>query len=265
MKVYISVDIEGVTGVTAWEETEVGCYGFDEARIQMSKEAAAACRGALKAGATEIFVKDAHETARNIDSSYLPEEAVLSRGWTNTPESMMAGIDESFDAAIFIGYHSGAGENENPLAHTMNRDNNYVKINGKRIAEFDLNAYVAAYYGVPVTFVSGDEALCEHAKALVPEIETTGVKYGVGNAAVSISPVKALKLIEEGVYKSLTENPKKCLFELPEKFELEINFKDAVRALRGSYYPGAEQVDEKTVKFTGNDVQEMMTARMFIL
>jgi len=264
MKVYISVDIEGVTGVTSWNETEMNHPEHKAAALQMTREAVAACEGAIAFGADEIIVKDAHDSARNMDILAFPEQVKLCRGWTNTPESMVAGIDETFDAAIFIGYHSCAGSDGNPLAHTMNRQNNYVKINGRPAAEFDMNAYVAAYYGVPVVFLSGDEALCAHAKELIPEIETVGVKSGEGNMTTNIAPSKACALIKDGVYKGL-EKMAACKLESPEQFEMEINFKDCVKAHRGSFYPGVEKIDASTVRFVGKDIQEMMTARMFIL
>jgi len=264
MKVYISVDIEGITGVTSWDETELNHPEHKAAALQMTKEAVAACEGAIAAGAEEIIVKDAHDSARNMDFTAFPEQVKLCRGWTNTPESMVAGIDETFDAAIFIGYHSGAGYDGNPLSHTMNRQNNYVKINGRQAAEFDMNAYVAAYYGVPVVFISGDEQLCEHAKELIPEIETVGVKSGEGNMTTNINPAKACALIKEGVQKGLAKL-EECKLASPEEFELEINFKDCVKAHRGSFYPGAEKINPTTVRFVGKDIQEMMAARMFIL
>lgn len=264
MKVYISVDIEGVTGVTAWDETELNHPDHKAAALQMTREAVAACEGAIAAGADEIIVKDAHATARNMDIHAFPEQVKLCRGWTNTPESMVAGIDETFDAAIFIGYHSGAGFDGNPLSHTMNQQNNYVRINGRQAAEFDMNAYVAAYYGVPVVFLSGDEELCAHAKELIPELETVGVKSGEGNMTTNIHPAKACALIKDGVQKGLAKLDA-CKLELPERFELEINFKDCVKAHRGSYYPGAEKINPTTVRFVGKDIQEMMAARMFIL
>ena len=264
MKVYISVDIEGVTGVTAWDETELNHPDHKAAALQMTREAVAACEGAIAAGADEIIVKDAHDTARNMDIHAFPEQVKLCRGWTNTPESMVAGIDETFDAAIFIGYHSGAGFDGNPLSHTMNQQNNYVKINGRQAAEFDMNAYVAAYYGVPVVFLSGDEELCAHAKELIPELETVGVKSGEGNMTTNIHPAKACALIKDGVQKGLAKL-NACKLESPESFELEINFKDCVQAHRGSYYPGAEKINPTTVRFVGKDIQEMMAARMFIL
>jgi len=264
MKVFISADIEGVTGVTNWDEASHGHADYEAAAKQMTREVLAACEAAVECGADYIYIKDGHETGRNIIIDNLPKEAVISRGWSNTPESMMAGIDESYDAAIMIGYHSGAGYEGSPLSHTMNQGNNWLKINGIKAAEFDLNTYVAAYYNVPVVFVSGDKMLCDHAKEIVPEIETCSVKDGWGNATISMSPELACEKIKEGVIAGL-KNRDKCLIKSPEKFEMEVNFKQSVHALRGSHYPGAELVDGFTVKFTGNDIQEMMTARMFIL
>lgn len=264
MKVYISADIEGVTGVTNWDETELYHAAHAAAAVQMTREVAAACRAAISQGADEIVIKDGHDSARNLIAEELPEEAVLIRGWTNSPESMMAGLDESFDAAIFIGYHSGAGFNGNPLSHTMNLDNNFVKINGSYAAEFDLNAYMSAYYGVPVVFLSGDAELCEHAKEMIPSMETVSVKYGIGNATFNIQNDKACRLIEEGVKKGL-QKLSDCKLNEPEQYHVEINFKECVRAYRASFYPGVQQLDARTVCYTAKNAYEMMTTRMFIL
>lgn len=146
----------------------------------------------------------------------------------------------------------------------MNLNNNYVKINGEKASEFDMNAYVAAYYNVPVVFVSGDEQLCYHAKQLIPEIETAGVKWGWGNATVSVSPKEACNMIRDGVIKGLAKL-ELCTLASPSEFNLEINFKECVHALRASFYPGACQLDERSVSYTAKDIQEMMTARMFML
>lgn len=264
MKVYISADIEGVTGVTHWDETELHHAAHGAAAIQMTKEVVAACRGAIASGATEIIIKDGHDSARNIIASELPEETILIRGWTNSPESMVAGIDESFDAAIFIGYHSGAGSNGSPLSHTMNLDNNYLKINGSFASEFTLNTYTAAHYGVPVVFLSGDSALCEQAKELVPCLETVAVKYGIGNATFNINESRACELIEEGVKKGL-QKINDCKITEPNNYDVEINFKECVKAYRASFYPGVQQVDDRTIRYTAKDAKEMMTTRMFVL
>lgn len=264
MKVYISVDIEGVTGVTAWSETELGNKDYSQFAEQMTKETVAACEGAIAMGADEIFVKDAHDSARNIDITQLPRCVKLSRGWTNSPESMVAGIDETFDAAIFIGYHSGAGYNGSPLSHTMNTNSNYMKVNGELASEFILNSYVAANCGVPVVFLSGDKMLCETAKKFNKGIETVEVKEGVGGATVSINPDYACELIKEGVKKSL-KHIEACKIDIPEKFEVQISYKEHKEAKRASYYPGVTQMDARTITYTAKDVKEFITTRMFIL
>lgn len=264
MKLYISADIEGVTGVTHWDETELHHAAHGAAAAQMTREVVAACRGAIAAGATEILIKDGHDSARNIIASELPEEAVLIRGWTNSPESMVAGIDDNFDAAIFIGYHSGADSNGCPLSHTMNLNNNYLKINGDYASEFTINTYTAAHYNVPVVFLSGDATLCEQAKKLVPSIETVAVKYGIGNATFNINENKACRLIEEGVKAGL-QKINDCKINEPSVYDVEINFKECVKAYRASFYPGVTQVDDKTIRYTAKDAKEMMTTRMFVL
>lgn len=264
MKVYISADIEGISMVTNWDETELNLPDHEAAAKQMTREVLAACEGAIACGADEIIVKDGHDSARNMTFEEFPDEVTLIRGWTNTPESMVAGLDESFDAVIFIGYHSGAGFNGNPLSHTMNLDNNYLKINDRMAAEFDMNAYVAAYYNVPVVFLSGDQQLCDHAKEIAPNMESVGVKWGWGNATYNMSCSKACSAIKQGVINGLNKK-NQCLIETPDHFAMEINFKECVHALRSSFYPGAEQIDSRTVRFTGKDIEEMMTARMFML
>jgi len=264
MKVYISVDIEGVTGVTDWNETELSHQEQAAFARQMTMETLAACQGAIEAGADEIYVKDAHDSARNLDITQFPEEVKVIRGWTCTPESMMEGIDSSFDAALLIGYHSGAGSAGNPLSHTMSLAASSIKINGCPAAEFDLNAYIAAYYGVPVVFVSGDQALCDHARALIGEIRTVGVKMGIGQATLNLSPKKACQLIRREVKEGLSAR-KSCRLLSPQQFKMEICYKDCWNALRASFYPGMKQIDACTVRYTAKDILQIMTAAMFVL
>ena len=117
MKVYISVDFEGVAGSTSWSSTNLGDLEHGPMAREMTLEAAAACRGALAAGATEIYIKDAHESGRNMDISLLPKEAKIILGWKYSPDSMVCGLDQSFDALMFVGYHSPAGTSGLPLSH----------------------------------------------------------------------------------------------------------------------------------------------------
>ena len=159
-KLFLSADIEGTCGIADWKETELGEAQGEYFRAEMTKEVAAACEAAIAAGAEDILVKDAHSSGRNIDPSKLPEQARILRSWTRDPQVMMAGLDSSFEGVLFTGYHSPAGSDGNPLAHTMNGGNVWVKINGVQASEFLINAYTAASLKVPVLFLSGDEALC---------------------------------------------------------------------------------------------------------
>ena len=198
MKVYISVDFEGVAGSTSWSSTNLGDLEHGPMAREMTLEAAAACRGALAAGATEIYIKDAHESGRNMDISLLPKEAKIILGWKYSPDSMVCGLDQSFDALMFVGYHSPAGTNGSPLAHTMNRKTNYIKFNGKLASEFLMHAYVGASLGVPSVFISGDKNLCSHVHEYDPGITAVAVKEGMGAATVNLAPEMAQELIEEG-------------------------------------------------------------------
>src|SRR5512137_286362 len=162
LKVFISVDMEGVSGLIHWDET--GPEGPDYGLFMklMTQEANAAIAGALEAGATEIVVRDAHDSARNILPDLLRPEARLIREW-NGPLSMMEGIDRTFDAVVFIGNHARAGTPNAVLKHTMSLSLFDVILNGVRVPEAAWNAAIAGYFDVPVVFVSGDSALCQQA------------------------------------------------------------------------------------------------------
>ena len=188
MKVYISADIEGTTGVTHWDETELGKGEYEPAREQMTAEVVAACEGALQAGATEIWIKDAHDSARNIIASRLPREARLIRGWSGHPFMMMQEIDSTFQSLILVGYHSRMGSGGNPLSHTMSGNVTWLKINDSYASEFSFHAYTAALVKVPLAFVSGDKGLCDEVVQFNPHITTVAVKEGVGSSTINIHP-----------------------------------------------------------------------------
>ena len=265
MKVYISADIEGVTGSTNWDEANKTKSDYAKFAEQMTKEVKAACMGAIKAGADEIWVKDAHGSGRNIDISQLPKNVMIIRGWSGHPFSMVQDLDETFDALMYIGYHSAGGTNSNPLSHTMTTDVRYVKINGEYASEFTLHSYIAAMLNVPVVFLSGDKGLVDEALKLNSNIKTVGVKTGVGGSTISMSPELSLELIEKGVENSLKGDLKSCKINLPDSFILEICYKDHKDAYRYSFYPGVEQISQDTLKFKTDDYFELIRATHFIL
>lgn len=265
MKLFISADIEGVTGIVNWDEASLGNPHNQYFCRQMTREVGAACEAALESGAEDILVKDAHGSARSIDASALPEKIKLVRGWMRNPYIMMAGLDESFDGVFLMGYHSAAGMNGNPLAHTMDTNNVYVKINGQYASELMISIYTAALFNVPVVFACGDKMLCEHARELNENIVTVPVSEGIGNASISINPNLSLKLIKIGVKEALKGELSRCKVELPESFNVEIRYKEHYDAYKASFYPGARQTDTHTVVFDSRDFYEVLRYIFFVL
>ena len=265
MKLFISADIEGTTGITLWDETENGHSRYAYFQQQMTREVAAACEGAMDAGCDEILVKDAHDSACNLIPAMLPENIRIFRGWGAEIMSMMAGLEKGYDGVIFTGYHSGAGMDTNPLSHTMNTRNNYVKINGVIAPELMINSLTAAYLGVPVRLVTGDKGLCDWMKAMNPRIETVAVSEGRGRGSVSIHPNKALKLIREAACRAMQKDAAECMFPLPERFKVEISFKDHYRARNGSAYPGVKQTGPASVEFEADDWMDTLRMLNFVL
>lgn len=265
MKVYISADIEGVNSICSWDETEYGHSRYFEFKKQMTDEVRAAVVGAHLANASEIFVKDAHDSAMNLSISDLPEYVKLHRGWEGCICSMMAGLDESFDAVLFIGYHSPSRSDGNPLSHTLNTRIHHIKINGEIVSEFDVNAYYAAYLNVPVAFLSGDLNLTEHVKAMNKNIEVVATKQGVHGAVISKHPQITNQEITETVTKALSKDLSNNLVTLPDSFELEVQYRRHQDAYNASFFPGCKLVGTDRVVFKSNNYYDVLVAIKFIV
>jgi D-amino peptidase len=265
MKIFLSADIEGVTGVTHWDETELSQAEYAAAREQMSAEVAAACEGALEAGATEIWVKDSHDSARNLIAARLPQEARLIRGWSGHPFQTLTQLDDTFRAVLLVGYHSGAGFGKSPLEHTWSGNMTYVKLNGRYISEFSLDALTATYAGAPVVFVSGDQGLCDQVVETNANIRVVAVKEGIGEATANIHPSLAISWIRAGVTQALQGDPAKCHVPLPEHFSLEMCYRRHSRAYQMGFFPGARQVDPFTVRYETDDYFTLLSFFMFAI
>ena len=265
MKLYISADMEGTAGITHWDETNAGHPQYEYFRDQMTREVAAACEGAMSAGAEDILIKDAHDSARNIKPSGLPEKARIFRGWDDTPCSMMAGIDESFDGVVFTGYHSAAGTNTNPLAHTMNTGIQYVKINGGLMSELMINALTASYFKVPVYCVTGDKGLCDWVRSFNPNIAVVPVSEGYGSGSISIHPDLAVKMIRRTVEDALKQSKEDCMFPMPPYYSMEICYKDHRRAAHAANYPGCMRTDSACVAFETDDYMDVLKMLYWVL
>jgi len=265
MKIYISADIEGITGVTHWDETDKEKADYANFREQMTSEVSAACNAAFEAGAKEVWVRDAHDSARNLIGARLPKAAFLVRGWGSNPLMMMENINDSFDAVMFIGYHSRAGANTNPLSHTMSGAYTRIIINGIYASEFLINTYTASMFKVPVIFVSGDKGLCTEVAEVNSNIGTVAVKQGIGNSTINMHPDLALDFIRDGVIKALKSDISRCRVALPEHFSVDVTFKDHTKAQGCSFFPGAVLKEPTTVHFEHKDYFEVLRFLFFIL
>jgi len=265
MKIFISADIEGVTGTTVWDEVTRDHPDYPEFQAQMTREVSAACLGAMEAGADQILVKDAHSTARNLIAKDLPEPVELVRGWSRHPYMMMQEIDDSFDAALFIGYHAPASADGNPLAHTMD-SSRYAEItlNGEVVSEFLLNTYTAAMENVPVAFIAGDQEVCRHATTLIPGIRSVAVKRGKGGSTINLHPETARRKIKKSVKETLLSLSGQRVLKLPEYFEVEVVFFDFKHAFRASFYPGAKLITPGKIGFETQSYMDVLRLLLFI-
>ena len=265
MKIFISADIEGITTTTVWEETDISHAAYPAHAKQMTEEVLACVQGAKEAGAKEIVIKDAHMTGTNIDPVRMPSGVTLLRNWSGHPYSMAEGVDNTFDAAMFIGYHSGASKTGNPMSHTMSGKLVYMKINGVIASEFTLYSFACALEGVPTVFLSGDKMLCDDSKGLHPKLVTCPVKDGIGSMTVNYSTEDTLVRIKEQSEKALKQDLSKALVKLPEFFEVEICYKEHMRADNALWFPGVTKKSDNTVKFQSDDYFEILRTIKWIV
>lgn len=266
MKVFISADIEGLTSTARREDCLVGGYDYERNRKEMTREVVAACEGAHAAGADLIVVKDAHGPAISILPEELPEYVQLARGWAVEPTLMVEGIDETFDAAFFVGYHNAAGTGSNVLGHTISSSKvQSITINGKLASEFYIYSNMCAYFGVPSVLLTGDQGLCEDSKDLHPGLVTVPVCQGVGGRVQGLSPKLACKLIREAAEKALKQDLKKALVTPPTDVRVEVCYKEHGNAYANSFYPGAELVNPNTIAFQATDWYELGRFLAFVI
>lgn len=259
-KVFISVDMEGISGVVNWEEVDRNGKDYDYFRGLMTKEASAAVEGAVAWGATEIVVRDSHGSARNILPEELHPAARLLRDWSGGCKGMMEGIDETFAAVVFIGYHAKAGTPHATLEHTMSGTVTDLVINGLSLPEAGFNALIAGYYNVPVVFVAGDQAICNQLRELLGNVETVAVKEGIGNAAICLHPEVARDRIRQGVMRALQNLALYKPFKLKPPYTMVLRLKREELVHEKSLYPGAKRTGDWELTFTSNDLFEVVKA-----
>ncbi len=259
MKVYISTDMEGITGIVDWGQVTFGDKEFDAGRKLMTGDTNAAIEGALAAGATDIVVNDAHGSKRNLILEELHPAAQLITGRIKA-FTMMAGIDEKPDVALFIGYHARAGSMYAVLNHTWYTIVHDVTLNGTPVGEFGLNAAIAGHYGVPVAMVSGDQAVVKEAQDLVgDQIEAVVVKHAYGmNAARCLTPARTRPMIREAAERAVKKGAKPLVLDTP--ITLTVTYQTTMQAQIAALVPGGRYASGRTVEFTGSNMFDVYQA-----
>jgi len=265
LKVYISVDMEGVAGVVTGDHLGPTGFEYQKAREWLTEEVNAAIRAARDAGATEIVVSDSHGNGENLLLDRLPVDVLLVRAWPR-PLMMMQGIDESFDAALFIAYHASTSNTTGVRAHTMSSGNlTGVRLNGILVPEAVINAAIAGQFGVPVVMISGDDAIVEEATSLLGDIEGAVLKWSYGfHSAMTVMPEVAQQIVAEKVASALGRLGDFRPYTIERPIRVEVSFKNYLPAELLSYLTIVDRVDSHTIAFTGKDMIEVSRFLAFI-
>jgi len=263
LKILISADMEGVAGAVTQAQMGPSGFEYNQFRKFMTAEVNAAIEAARDEGATEIFVGDSHGNGLNLLLDALPQDIILARAWPR-PLGMMEGIDESFDAAIFIGYHASAGNTGGIAAHTMSgSDFLSVKINGNEITEGGINALIAGHFGVPVVMISGDDAAVREVTEMVGPIEGAVVKWHYSHTSGrTLMPKAAQALIKEKVQAGLRRRDELEPFVIEGPLSLDLTYKNDKAAELIAYLPNVELIDNHTVRYVGDIIEISMFIEM---
>jgi D-amino peptidase len=260
MKVFISVDMEGVAGIVAWEQCVAGGEDYPHGRQLLLGEVNAAIEGARQAGATELCVNDAHSVMRNLAPEALAGRASYLSG-TFKPRYMMQGLDSSFDAILYLGYHAAIAT-AGTLSHTYNpRAVTNVRLNGQEAGESGLNALVAAHYGVPVAVVTGDQYVGPEAARFCPGITQIPVKQSISRyAAEHLHPEVARERIRDGVCTALSglDRLRPPEFDLPATVDVDLASPDM--AEQATWLRGVRRTGGRSVRFTDDEPLRLFQA-----
>lgn len=250
MKIYISADMEGVSGLIEAQDTQPTGAGYEVGRKFMTEDVNAAIRGAFGAGATEVFVNDAHGPMRNILPESLDERAVLIRG-KSKPLGMLEGLDNTFNAVICIGFHARAGR-LGILSHSfMGHEIENMWLDGKLVGEIGLLHAAAKSIGVPVLFLSGDDAACAEMNDWDENVQTVAVKKAIDRFSAELLPLaSAHQRIEDLTKKSIKSKINKAAASSSES-TLAIRWQSASVATHLASLPMVKLRDERTTEIHG--------------
>ena len=258
LKVFISVDMEGVAGTVTADQLLPAGFEYNRFREFMTRETLAAIEAAKAAGATEILVADSHGNGENLLVELFPKDVRIVRSWPRH-QSMMAGLDATFDAVMFVGYHASTNNMRGTRAHTFSSASlTRVALNGKEVTEGAFNAAIAGHYNVPVIFVSGNDAALAEIKSALGDVETAETKKTLGfHSANTLTPQASYELIGAKAKAAFARIKDFKPYKLTAPVTLEISFKNYMPAEVLSYLRIVERVDSHTIRFRGSDLLEV--------
>jgi len=260
VKLYISCDMEGATGVVHPDQCTPGKETYSFGRHWQLQDALAVIRGAEKAGTGEILLNDSHNGMKNLDIGAFGGKVRLISG-TPKPFSMMEGA-KGCDALFFVAYHAKAGTLGGVLDHTMSMALHEVSLNGRSVGELGVNAALGAYWGVPTLLVTGDHALCEEARNFFSHAVTTcSVKKGVGrHAAELLNPEESLPLLEDAAASALEQSridQARAGLEREENYCLRVTLGSTFLADKADLFPEAVRVDGRTLEYSSPSMEKV--------
>jgi len=265
VKVFISVDMEGITGVVTSEQ--LGPTGFEYAKFRefMTGEVLAAIQGAREAGATEFVVADSHGNMQNLLIDRFPPDVMIVRG-SPRPLEMMQGIDSTFSAAMFIGYHSATTNPAGVRAHTISSATfAAIELNGAPMAESGLNAAAAGYFGVPVVLVSGDDQAVGEVQKLLGDVEGAVVKKSIGfHAAMTMTPEAGQALIRAKAKAAVARLKDFKPYQVRGPYALDLTYKNYTPAEAAALLPGIERRTAHTIRYSAKSMLEVMRFLVFV-
>jgi D-amino peptidase len=265
-KILISVDMEGLAGVVTGAQLSPSGFEYQRFRQFMTEEALAAIDGALEAGAKEIVVADAHGNGQNLLIEKFPDDVKIIRSWPRR-FGMVAGIDESFDGVILIGYHSSTNNKEGVRAHTFSSARlTNVSINGTSVSEGMWAAMVTGHFDVPIIMVTGDDIAVKEVKDFLGDTETVVVKEALGfHSAKTLTPAAANKLIKGSSFDAVKRIKDFKPYKVQSPVELIVSFKHYQPSAILDYLSIVERVDSHSIKFVGEDMVAIADFFVFLM
>lgn len=261
MKIFIACDMEGITGVTNWDQVDPDHAEYTRFRSLMTHDVNAAIEGAFEAGADQVVVTDGHASGTNILLEELDPRAHLNQG-NDSPFAMVQGIEYGADGVFFVGYHARAGSHNAILDHTWSsRRIHNLWINGMLTGEYGLNGALCGYYGAPILMISGDQEACKQAVELLGEIEVAVVKRATHRMSAELLPPDITdQIICEAAARAVArlrsgESP--ALYKVTEPVTIRIEFTSSDMADKAALMMGTTRLDGRTIEFTA---PEMSTA-----